>query len=126
MDGPRPHATYTPPQTVTQHRRKVTRQVTENNFASFGKPTNRQPVVAQGVTRQGRTSTPVNIPDHNTVNVTPTSSAQKQTTKNLGKPVNRSLSAREALKKQVCKKRPDKLAPRRPGGGASKSFVPWC
>ncbi|UIB81427.1 hypothetical protein [Flyfo microvirus Tbat2_108] len=25
-----------------------------------------------------------------------------------------------------CKKRPDKLSPRRAGGGASKNFVPWC
>lgn len=26
----------------------------------------------------------------------------------------------------TCKKRPDKLTPRRAGGGAAKKFVPWC
>lgn len=29
-------------------------------------------------------------------------------------------------KRDVCKKRPDKLTPRRAGGGAAKKFVPWC
>lgn len=29
-------------------------------------------------------------------------------------------------RKDICKKRPDKLTPRRAGGGASKKFVPWC
>ena len=123
---PRKPQTYTTPQTLTPHRRKTTRLVAENNFASFGQPVQRAPVIAQGVNRQARTSTPVNIPDHIIVNGQPKPQGQKQTTKNLGKPATRSLSAREALKKTVCKKRPDKLAPRRPGGGASKSFVPWC
>lgn len=29
-------------------------------------------------------------------------------------------------RKDICKKRPDKLTPRRAGGGAAKKFVPWC
>lgn len=36
-----------------------------------------------------------------------------------------SLSARDKDNKR-CKARPDKLAPRRPGGGTSKRYAPWC
>lgn len=34
------------------------------------------------------------------------------------------LAREEKLKN--CKRRPEKLEPRRAGGGASKKFVPWC
>lgn len=48
----------------------------------------------------------------------------KSIQKKRDEPVKQSLLAREL--KNVCKKRPDRLEPRRAGGGAAKRFVPWC
>jgi len=51
--------------------------------------------------------------------------AKNRPVQKLTEPAPQSLSARED-KKKVCKSRPDRLAPRRAGGGASKDWVPWC
>lgn len=50
---------------------------------------------------------------------------KKQDTKKDFTPASQSLSARDKDNKR-CKARPDKLAPRKAGGGTSKRFALWC
>lgn len=56
-----------------------------------------------------------------------TATPQKKGVKTkLTEPVKQSPEARDKKRTTVCKARPEGRAPRRPGGGASKEFIPWC
>jgi len=92
-----------------------------------GSPINK--VTQQALAKQAAIR-PGPIPQQHVAKATQQPTIKKPTAKNrpqkkLVEPASQSLSAREDQKK-VCKARPDRLAPRRAGGGASKDWVPWC